>query len=94
MRECVCLCHLLETMMPLGVSCCNGNIVEQAKAHGLVGCGMMARRPCNGVTSRNLSCYGTVLRGFHHSIHQCQRSTRSLNTMRTSILDTRPQKAV
>ena len=55
LRRCM---HLLEAMLLLCISGCNGNVVKQAEAHGLVGCGMMAGGSGNGVACRHLhTCY-------------------------------------
>lgn len=43
--------HLVKAMVLLRISGCNGNIVEQAEAHGLVGCSMVAWGPSNRVSS-------------------------------------------
>lgn len=43
--------HLLKAMVLLRISGCNGNIVEQAEAHGLVGCSVVAWGPSNRVSS-------------------------------------------
>lgn len=46
--------HLVEAMVLLRISGRNGNIVEQAEAHGLVGCGVVAGGPGNRVACRHL----------------------------------------
>ena len=67
--------HLLQAMVLLSISCCNGNIVEQAEAHGLGGSGVVAWRAGNGVAGWYLPARAALLGGLHHSIHQCQCST-------------------
>ena len=46
--------HLVEAMVLLRISGRNGNIVEQAEAHGLVGCSVVAGGPGNRVACRHL----------------------------------------
>lgn len=46
--------HLMKAMVLLRISGCNGNIVEQAEPHRLVGCSVVAWGPGNRVASRYL----------------------------------------
>ena len=43
--------HLVKAMVLLRISGCNGNIVQQAEAHGLVGCSVVAWGSSNRVSS-------------------------------------------